>query len=99
MSSPSPKSSVPASLEIIVKFLVFLLLIELIRFSGIPQTPNPPNRTVAPSCRSCSASLQLLKILLEEEESVAKDETVALRKTSEETPPKADRRIVLQKIN
>ena len=48
-NNPIPKSSTPALLLTIVRSLVPLRLTAAIKFSGIPQSPNPPIRMVAPS--------------------------------------------------
>src|SRR5712691_5526788 len=48
-----PKSSTPALFETTVRFLQPLRRKAAIRFSGMPQTPNPPIRIVTWS-RTCS---------------------------------------------
>ena len=40
---------VPALFEATVRFFVPLRRTAAIRFSGMPQTPNPPERMTAPS--------------------------------------------------
>src|SRR5262245_21677338 len=40
----------------IVRFLVPLSRRAVMRFSGMPQSPNPPSMIVAPSCTSAIAS-------------------------------------------
>src|ERR1700683_1838775 len=46
---PIPKSSTPALLLTMVRFLDPLRRRAAIRLSGMPQSPNPPIRIVAPS--------------------------------------------------
>src|SRR5712692_9926111 len=48
-----PKSSTPALFEATIRFLQPLRRSAAIRFSGMPQSPKPPIKMVAPS-RTCS---------------------------------------------
>jgi len=51
------KLFVPGSLEIAVKSLIYCFLAKaLITFSGIPQTPYPPNNIEDPDLMSAIAS-------------------------------------------
>src|SRR5712692_8344005 len=54
-----PKSSTPALFETTVRFLHPLRRKAAIRFSGMPQTPNPPIRIMTPS-RTCSIAVSAL---------------------------------------
>src|ERR1044071_3636152 len=54
--SPSPQSSTPALFETQVRFLTPFLTRALMRFSGIPHSPNPPTTSNAPSKMSLTAS-------------------------------------------
>jgi len=63
MSLPKPQSETPPLLEIQVRSLMFFFSKVAIKFSGIPQIPNPPHATVDPSLISLTASSQLSKIL------------------------------------
>ena len=61
---PRPKSLVPHPSETAVKLLIVLFLIASMAFSGIPQSPNPPNKTVSPDLRSRIAEVASGYILL-----------------------------------
>src|SRR5262245_26711951 len=67
-SRPRPKSSTPALLETMVRFLAFDSTRAVIRFSGIPHRPKPPARRVIPSLRPAflSAALALETTLFNE---------------------------------
>src|SRR5512142_1049730 len=58
-SLPSPKSSTPALLLMVVRFFTPLRMSASIRFSGMPHSPNPPTMIVAPSWMSFTASSAL----------------------------------------
>src|SRR5215216_4249731 len=60
---PRPYSSVPALLLIAVRFFVPRAWSALIRFSGMPHRPKPPNITVAPSGIIAAASSALANTL------------------------------------
>src|SRR5690606_1412041 len=53
-----------ALLEIQVKSLIFISTKALMAFSGMPQSPNPPNINVIPSVRPCIASVIFATFLL-----------------------------------
>ncbi len=63
-SNDNPYSVVPHSLDINVRFYVPHLAVALIKFSGIPHSPNPPATILAPSNKSCVASSAFLHIFL-----------------------------------
>src|SRR4051812_24334461 len=53
---PRPQSSTPQLFEMQVRSLTPRRCSAAIRFSGIPQSPNPPTTSVAPSATSATAS-------------------------------------------
>ena len=48
-----PKSATPALFETTVRFFVPARRTAAIRFSGMPHSPKPPIRIVAPSRKPC----------------------------------------------
>lgn len=52
--------NLPALFDTTVKFVVPFFSNASIKFSGMPQRPNPPTRSLAPSGISSTASLALL---------------------------------------
>src|SRR5690348_9400338 len=64
---PSPTSSMPALLEMTVKFLTWESRNAISRFSGMPQSPKPPDMIVMPSCSNpCNALVASLNIFFED---------------------------------
>ena len=61
---PRPKSSTPALLLTHVNSFICVSFKAFIRFSGIPQRPNPPTNNVAPSGMSLMASAGLVNICI-----------------------------------
>src|SRR5438270_4249037 len=62
-SLPRPKSSTPALLETVVRFLTPLRTRASIRSAGMPHNPNPPTMIMAPSFTSRMASSALATTL------------------------------------
>src|SRR6185503_8163056 len=62
-SMPTPKSSTPGLLLMIVRLWVPRACSARMRFSGRPQRPKPPHITEAPSCTSATASSALCNTL------------------------------------
>lgn len=62
-SIPTPKSSTPALFETTVKSVEPIFNTAAIKFSGMPQRPNPPTKSLAPLCTSDTASSTLLNTL------------------------------------